>query len=48
MMALEALVSAVPLEMLATVADKKTMKEAWDAIATMRVGDDCVKKAVTQ
>jgi hypothetical protein len=48
MMALEALVLAVPPEMLATVADKKTMKEAWDAIATMRVGDDCVKKAVTQ
>jgi hypothetical protein len=48
MMALDALVSAVPPEMVATVADKKTAKEAWDAIATMRVGDDRVKKAAAQ
>jgi hypothetical protein len=31
-----------------TVAEKKTAKEAWDAIATMRVGDDRVKKASMQ
>jgi hypothetical protein len=48
MMALGALVSAVPPEMVATVADKKTAKEAWDVIATMRVGDDRVKKAAAQ
>jgi midasin (ATPase involved in ribosome maturation) len=29
----------------ATVAEKKTAKEAWDTITTMRVGDDRVKKA---
>jgi hypothetical protein len=45
MMALNMLVSAVPSEM---VADKSTAKKAWDAIATMRVGDDRVKKAATQ
>ncbi|KAG8047551.1 hypothetical protein GUJ93_ZPchr0008g12023 [Zizania palustris] len=48
MMALDALVSAVPPEMVATVADKRSAKEAWDAIATMRVGDDRVKKAAAQ
>jgi uncharacterized membrane protein YgcG len=47
-MALDALVSSVPPEMVATVAKKKTAKEAWDAIATMHVGDDRVKKASTQ
>jgi hypothetical protein len=47
MMALDALVSTVPQEMVVTVAEKKTAKEAWDAIATMRVGDDRVKKAST-
>jgi hypothetical protein len=40
MMALDALVSTVPPEMVATVADKKSVKEAWDAIPTMRVSDD--------
>jgi hypothetical protein len=45
MMALDTLVSTVPQEMVVTVAEKKTTKEAWDAIATMRVGDDRVKKA---
>jgi hypothetical protein len=34
MMALDALVSTVSPKMVATVADKKTAKEAWDAIAT--------------
>jgi hypothetical protein len=48
MMALDALVSVVPPEMLATVAEKKTVKEAWDAIAMTRVGDDRVKKAAVQ
>jgi hypothetical protein len=48
MMALDTLVSVVPPEMVATVADKKSAKEAWDAIATMRVGDDQVRKAAAQ
>jgi hypothetical protein len=42
MMTLDALVSAVLSEMVATVADKRTVKEAWDAITTLRVSDDRV------
>jgi hypothetical protein len=37
MMALDVLVSTVP-----------SVKEAWDAITTMRVSDDHVKKAAVQ
>jgi hypothetical protein len=48
MMALDALVSAIPSKMVATVADKSMMKEAWDAITTMRVGNNRVKKVVAQ
>jgi hypothetical protein len=48
MMALDALVLMVPPEILATMADKKMAKEAWDAITTMRVGDDRVKRAAAQ
>jgi hypothetical protein len=48
MMVSGALCGAVPLEMVSTIAKKETVKEAWDAIATMRVGDDRVKKAMTQ
>jgi hypothetical protein len=47
MMALDALYSAVPLEMVLTIAKKDMAKEAWDMIATMRVGDDHVKKVMT-
>jgi hypothetical protein len=43
MMALDALCDAVPLEMVPTIIKKETTKEAWDAIATMRIGDDHVK-----
>jgi hypothetical protein len=48
MMSLDALVSSVPLEMVVMVANKGLVKEAWDAIATMCIGDDRVKKAVAQ
>jgi hypothetical protein len=48
MMALDALCNAVPPEMVPIIAKKETAKEAWDAITTMRVGDDCVKKAMMQ
>jgi hypothetical protein len=34
--------------MVATVWDKSSMKEAWDNIATMRVGDGQVKNATSQ
>lgn len=47
-MALDVLCGAVPPEMVPTLAKKETAKEAWDAIATMRVGDDRVKKATAQ
>jgi hypothetical protein len=48
MMVLDALCSAVPPEMVLTITKKETAKEAWDTIATMRVGDDRVKKAMVQ
>jgi hypothetical protein len=48
MMTLDALCGAVPLKMVLMIAKKETAKEAWDAIATMKVGDDCVKKAMMQ
>jgi hypothetical protein len=48
MMALDALCGAIPPEMVPTIVKKEMSKEAWDAIAIMRVGDDCVKKATSQ
>jgi hypothetical protein len=48
MMALDGLCGAVPPEMVPTIAKKETTKEAWNVIATMRVSDDRVKKAMTQ
>jgi hypothetical protein len=48
MMALDVLCSAVPLEMVSTVASKNTTKEAWDAIKTLRVGDDRVRASTAQ
>jgi hypothetical protein len=48
MMVLDAVCGAVPPEMVPTIAKKETTKEAWDAITTMRVHDDRVKKATTQ
>jgi hypothetical protein len=48
MIALDALCSAVPPEMMSLIADKDTAKEAWDEIATMRVDDDHVKKSMAQ
>ncbi|CAA6674417.1 unnamed protein product [Spirodela intermedia] len=45
---LEALCSAVPPEMWPVIANKETAKEAWEAIATMRIGDDRVKKTSAQ
>jgi hypothetical protein len=48
MMAMDALLLVVLPEMVATVAEKKTVKEAWNVIATMCVSDDRVKKVATQ
>jgi hypothetical protein len=48
MMAFDALYDTVPPEMVPTITKMETTKEAWDAIATMRVDDDCVRKAAVQ
>jgi hypothetical protein len=48
MMALDALCCVIPPEMVPMIVKKETATEACDAIATMRVGDDRVKKATTQ
>jgi hypothetical protein len=48
MMVLDVLCSAVPPEMVPTLAKMETAKQAWDAIATMRIGDDRVRKSTTQ
>jgi hypothetical protein len=48
MMALYALCGAVPSKMVSTITKKEPAKEAWDAITTMRVGDDRAKKVTVQ
>ena len=48
MQVLDALCSAVPPEMWLVIADKETSKEAWEAIAIMRIGDDRLKKTSAQ
>jgi hypothetical protein len=45
MVVLAALCSAVRSEMVLMIAKKVTTKEVWDAIMTMRVSDDRMKKA---
>jgi hypothetical protein len=40
MMALDALCCVLPLEMVSAVTDKEMVKEVWDAISEMSVGDD--------
>jgi hypothetical protein len=47
-MALDALCSAVPSEMLSTVGNKGSAKEAWESIKTMRIGDEGIRKASAQ
>jgi hypothetical protein len=46
--AMEAILRAVPPEMIPLLAVKKTAKEAWDAIATIRVGADRVRESKAQ
>jgi hypothetical protein len=45
MMTLDALCDTVPPEIVMMIAMKDTSKKVWDAIETMRVSDDHVKKA---
>jgi hypothetical protein len=47
-MALDAICSTMPPNMIATLAVKPTTKEVWDCIKTMRIGDDRVHKATMQ
>jgi hypothetical protein len=42
--ALDALIAAVPPEMQFSLSKKRTVKEAWDAIATARIGNDRARK----
>jgi hypothetical protein len=48
MITLDTLCDVVPPEMVPMIVKKETAKEAWDAIVTMRVGDDHVKKVTSQ
>ncbi|WVZ95739.1 hypothetical protein U9M48_041466 [Paspalum notatum var. saurae] len=46
--ALAAILRGVPAELKAVLAEKKTVKEAWEAVKTMRVSEDRVKAAIKQ
>jgi hypothetical protein len=46
--ALDAICNAVPEDMIPALATKATAKEAWEAIRTLRIGDDRVRKATAQ
>ncbi|XP_066323684.1 uncharacterized protein [Miscanthus floridulus] len=46
--ALEAICSTVPQEMVPTLATKPIAKEAWEAIRTMRIGEEWVRKSTAQ
>jgi hypothetical protein len=44
LMALDALCSAAPPEMVSTLAIKPTAKLTWESIRLMRIRDDCARK----
>jgi hypothetical protein len=46
--ALDALIAAVPPEMQFSLSQKRTAKEAWDAIAVTRIGSDRARKTTLQ
>jgi hypothetical protein len=46
--ALEALLAAVPMEMHSSLANKRTAKDTWDAIAAARIGSDCARRSTLQ
>ena len=48
MSGLEAILAAVPAEYREPLGVKSSTKEAWEAVAAMRVGSDHAKKATTQ
>jgi hypothetical protein len=47
-MALDAITSAVPQEMLASLAVKATAVEAWEAVRSLRIGSEAVRNAMAQ
>jgi hypothetical protein len=47
-MALDVITSAVPQEMLASLAVKKTVVEVWEAVRSLRIGSEAVWNARTQ
>jgi hypothetical protein len=47
-LALDALCSAIPPEMVSTLAVKPTARLAWEAVRIMRIGDDRVRKTTAQ
>jgi hypothetical protein len=47
-MALDAITSAVPQEMPASLAVKKTVAEAWEAVRSLRIGSEAVRNVRTQ
>jgi len=42
------LIAAVPTEMQFSLTSKRTTKEAWNAIATTRIGSDRARKSILQ
>ena len=48
MSVLEAILAAVPVEYREPLGTKSSAKEAWEAIAAMRVGSESTKKATVQ
>src|SRR4051812_47716469 len=46
--ALDALIAAVPPEMQFSLSNKRTAKEAWDAVAAARIGSDRARKSTLQ
>jgi hypothetical protein len=44
-MALDVITSAVPQEMLASLAVKATVAEAWEAVRSLRIGSEAVRNA---
>jgi hypothetical protein len=48
MMAMDALTSAVPPEMVSALLGKETARDAWEGIRTARIGDERVRKSTAQ
>ena len=46
-MALDVILSSMPVEMIRTLKVKKTSKEAWEAIKSIHVGSDIARKWTT-